>query len=47
MNKQKEAESLVELLNIGSQEYKDGKHCSAQELKEKLKQTFKQQKESK
>lgn len=37
-----EAEALVKLLEIGSKEYKEGKHCSAEELKLHLAKKFKQ-----
>ncbi len=39
--KQKEAKALVELLEIASKEYKEGKHCSSEELKQKLAEKFK------
>lgn len=37
----KQAEALVELLKQGSKEYQDGKHCSAEELKQRLREKFK------
>ena len=37
-----EAEALVKLLQIASKEYKEGKHCSAEELKQRLAKNFKQ-----
>lgn len=39
----KETESLIELLKIASKEYADGKHCSTEELKEKLASKFNKQ----
>lgn len=36
-----EASYIVEILNIGSQQYKEGKHISLEELKEKLTNKFK------
>ena len=36
-----ESEALVELLKIGSKEYKEGKHCSSEELKQRLAKNFK------
>lgn len=43
----REAEALVTLLEIGSHEYKNGKHCSTEELKEKLKEKFPMKEENK
>ena len=37
-----EAEALVKLLQIASKEYKEGKHCSAEQLKQRLAKNFKQ-----
>ena len=36
-----EAEALVKLLQIASKEYKEGRHCSGEELKQRLAEKFK------
>lgn len=43
----KEAEALVTLLEVGSREYENGKHCSTEELKDKLKEKFLMKEEKK
>lgn len=37
----KENKSLVEILENSSKEYADGKHCSTEDLKQRLKEKFK------
>lgn len=48
MNKQynkEESENLVEILKTSSAQYKEGKHCSTEQLKERLESKFKKIKE--